>query len=345
MDFDLRLLRHARALAEHGNFARAARSLHLTQPALSRSIQELERRTGIKLFERGKGGVDPTDLGRAFLERARTLLGHAETLEREVALLRGTGTGQLVVGSGTFPSVMFMGRAVATFLESNPKVGLRLVNDSWLNLLGALRRGETDLIVAGEPPPDATAELCVTRLSERPGRFLVRPGHPLSRRDRPTLSDVLAYPLASIARLPPGVTDALLSARGARDSGRALPDLGCDSVGLMKQVVAATDHVLMTPLCAAADELATGSLLALPVVEPGIRATFAIAWLGKRSLPPVAEAFVRAVVAADLQSAREEIDLEARFVGRTRAGKRPVATARRPKAGAPLVPTAASSGA
>ncbi len=75
MDFDLRLLRHARALAEEGSFGRAARALHLTQPALSRSIQELERRTGIQLFDRNKGGVEPTDLGRVFLVHARELLG------------------------------------------------------------------------------------------------------------------------------------------------------------------------------------------------------------------------------------------------------------------------------
>ncbi len=93
MDFDLRQLRHARALAEEGSFARAARTLHLTQPALSRSIQELERRTGIKLFDRNQGRVEPTDLGRVFLAHARGLLGHAEALDREVATMRGTGTG------------------------------------------------------------------------------------------------------------------------------------------------------------------------------------------------------------------------------------------------------------
>ena len=84
MDFDLRLLRHARALGEERNFARAARTLRLTQPALSRSIQDLERRTGIKLFDRNKGRVEPTDLGRIFLAHARELMGRAEALDREV---------------------------------------------------------------------------------------------------------------------------------------------------------------------------------------------------------------------------------------------------------------------
>ena len=158
MDFDLRLLRHARALAEEGSFARAARGQHLTQPALTRSIQELERRTGIKLFDRNKGRVVPTDLGRVFLAHARELLGHAEALDREIATLRGAGTGSLLLGSGTFPTAIFVAEGVAAFLRENPDVAVRVVNDNWVALIAALRRRELDLVVAASPPPEEGAE-------------------------------------------------------------------------------------------------------------------------------------------------------------------------------------------
>src|SRR5512139_3428735 len=177
MDFDLRQLRHARALAEQGSFARASRTLHLTQPALSRSIQELERRTGIKLFDRAQGRVEPTDLGRVFLAQARDLLGHAEALDREVATLRGTGTGRLVVGSGTFPTAIFMADALAAFLGRNPGVAVRVVNENWVGLVAGLRRREFDLVVAAPPAPDEATDLETINLSQRQGRFLVRPGH------------------------------------------------------------------------------------------------------------------------------------------------------------------------
>src|SRR5512139_2506265 len=111
MDFDLRLLRHCRALAEEGSFARAARALHITQPALSRSIRDLESRLGLQVFDRTRSRVLATDLGRAFLDRAGELLAQAESLSREVAALRGSSTGSLKVGSGTFPSVLFMPQA------------------------------------------------------------------------------------------------------------------------------------------------------------------------------------------------------------------------------------------
>ena len=74
MALDLHQLRQALALLEHGSFVRAAAALHISQPALSRSIQALERNFGNELFLRSASGVVPTDVGRLYLERARDLL-------------------------------------------------------------------------------------------------------------------------------------------------------------------------------------------------------------------------------------------------------------------------------
>jgi DNA-binding transcriptional LysR family regulator len=336
MDFDLRQLRHARALAEHGSFARAARAMHLTQPALSRSIQELERRTGIKLFDRARGGVEPTDLGRVFLEHARELLGRAESLDRELSLLRGAGSGRLVVGAGTFPAATFVGHAVAAFLRSNPAVGMRLVNDGWLGLIAGLRRRELDLIVSAEPVLLDDGDLVVTPLAQRQGYFVCRPGHPLCALPSAGLADVLGYPIVSTARLPAALTDVLLKARAAGDTGRGIPDVGCESVALMKQIVMHSDHVLMTTLGAAADEVQAGALVVLPVVSPGVQGAFAIARLRNRTLPPIADAFVREVIAADRQAAARERGLEALHVGgRQPPGRRAAAGRARDPRGSP----------
>jgi DNA-binding transcriptional LysR family regulator len=102
MDFDLRLLRHARALAELGSFARAAQTQHLSQPALSRSIQALEQRVGAKLFERTRHGATLTDVGRLFMEQAWDLLSRADDMSREVALFRGIDTAAVVIGCGPY---------------------------------------------------------------------------------------------------------------------------------------------------------------------------------------------------------------------------------------------------
>ena len=120
MALELQQLRQVIALAEHGSFVRAAAALHISQPALSRSIQNLERRFGSELFVRSSSGVVPTDLGRLYIERARDVLRMAVELDRE-AVTHGTlGAGRVAVGGGPFPSESVLGPAVVRFVEQFP---------------------------------------------------------------------------------------------------------------------------------------------------------------------------------------------------------------------------------
>jgi DNA-binding transcriptional LysR family regulator len=326
MDFDLRLLRHARALAEEGSFARAARTLHLTQPALSRSIQELERRTGIRLFDRNKGRVDLTALGEVFLAQARQLLGHAEALDRAVALMRGTGTGSLIVGSGTFPTVLFMADAVSAFLRRNPGVDIRLQNENWAGLVAKLRRREVDFIVAAQPAPDETADLASQPLSARQAYFFVRPGHPLLATRELSLADVVSYPLVGTARLSASLTAALLAARRDADAHRDLPDVGCESHEMMRRVASMTNHVLISALAVSARALDEAELVLLPVFDPRLEVAFAVTRLQGRTLTPIAEELIEDVVAADLASAATERALAARCTGARDVRAKPQST-------------------
>jgi DNA-binding transcriptional LysR family regulator len=315
MNFDLRLLRHARALAEEGSFARASRTLHLTQPALSRSIQELERRTGLKLFDRNKGRVDPTDHGRLFLAHARELLSRAEALDRDVATMRGSGTGSLVVGSGTFPTAMFMSEAVAAFLGRNPRVGVRLVNDNWVALVAALRRRELDFVVASPPAEEESTGLGVRPLSQVQGYFLVRPGHPLLSQRELSLADVTAHPIVCTGQLNTPLAATLLAARRGDDAARPMPDVACESHEMMRRIALSTDHVLLSTLAANADAIGRAELCPLALVDPRITATFAIIRLEARTLPPIADELTRDVIAADRAAHEATRGLATRLLG------------------------------
>ena len=79
---DLRQLRHAVTLGKLLNYTKAAQELGLTQSALSRSIQAIEERVQVRLFDRDRGGVRLTELGRLYIARANTLLREAEELDR-----------------------------------------------------------------------------------------------------------------------------------------------------------------------------------------------------------------------------------------------------------------------
>ena len=333
MDFDLRQLRHARALTEEGSFARAARTLHITQPALSRSIQELERRTGIKLFDRAKGRIEPTDLGHVFMSQARQLLGHAEALDREVAGLRGTGTGSLVIGSGTFPTALYMSDALGAFLRRNPRVGIRLLNDNWVALVSALRRREVDFIVAAQPAPDESADLSIQPLSTRQGYFLVRPGHALAGKRDLTLADVVAYPIVGTSRLAPAGTALLLATRRDGTAQRRIPDVACESHEMMRHIASTTDHVLISALALNFKAIDGGELVLLPVVDPRLQVTFAAIRLLGRTLPPIAEELIADVVAADRTGAAVERGIADRLFGT--AARRARGSAKRGRAAIP----------
>ena len=119
---DLRLLHQAITLASFRNYARAAQALHLTQPALSRSIAGLEQRLGEKLFNRTSRGVEPTAFGALLLARSQALLDGATNIEREFKLMRGLELGELRVGSGAYPAQMSVGKAIGRMLNRHPRL-------------------------------------------------------------------------------------------------------------------------------------------------------------------------------------------------------------------------------
>ena len=91
---ELRQLRHLMAVVEHGSFSRAAEAVHLTQPALSRSIQALEAGVGAPVLERNRGAIQPTDVGQLLLTHARLLDTVTRDLERDIALTQGLELGE-----------------------------------------------------------------------------------------------------------------------------------------------------------------------------------------------------------------------------------------------------------
>ena len=138
---EIRHLTHAIALAEHRNFARAAKSLHMSQPALTRNIQALEERVGVPLFERMSTGVEPTDAGLLLLKRAKAILGQTDDLMREVG---GLGTGEqaeIRLASGPYPAGTIVGPAVAAMLGKWPELRFSLKVDHWVDAIRKLASG------------------------------------------------------------------------------------------------------------------------------------------------------------------------------------------------------------
>ena len=326
MDIEIRLLRHATALASEGSFAKAARSLHLSQPALSRSIQDLERRAGAPLFERSRSGITPTETGRLFLRHAAEVLVSAGDMSREMDLVKGLETGELVIGAGIFPGRLFMDHALACLLKPGSTARIRVVQDHAAGIVARLRRREIDVGVADASYIGTSTDIQIRDLSAHQGRLVVRPGHPLERTKKFQLADVMAYPLVTTAAAHTRMA-ALNQAHPAPQQntihllGRWIPAITVEDVTLMKQIVAATDAVTLLSAYLVQDEVADGRLVVLPFAMPWLKISFSILHLAHRTLPPLGEAFVRHVVAADAEVQKREQAWAAKWLGRSHRHK------------------------
>jgi DNA-binding transcriptional LysR family regulator len=323
MDLELRLLRHALALAAERSFARAARRFGLTQPAMSRSIQELERRTGVRLFVRGRGGVEPTDAGNVLLEAAAEVVTRADDLGRQLNRLQGLDVEALTVGSGPYPAELLVGEALARTMAAHETVRFRVVVDQYPVLVQALRRRDCDLVI-GERSAPAEEDLEVRELLPHQGYFVVRAGHPLLSRSRPGVAEVFEFPLTTTGRLPPRVLKPLAASLPphlrSQLGARPLHRVESSSLALLKQVVAASDAVAFLTLSGIESELEDGRLGVVDCVEPWLHSNFAVTWPRRRGLAPSAEALVANLVAVDRERLAMDERLAARHLGRRRGG-------------------------
>jgi DNA-binding transcriptional LysR family regulator len=336
MDFDLRLLRCALAVAEHRNFARAARAVHLSQPAVSRAIQELEQRAGTNLFDRTSGGVEPTAAGALFLEHAKDVMSRASDLGREMDLLKGLEKGELRIGAGTYPSNMFVDRAIGRLLREHPHVRISVINDNFANLLPLLRKRELDMAVMDGTVAANDPELEVAKLLNHTGYLVLRAGHPLlKKKQSDPVDESWNYPFVTTSRFNTAMfkelAGVLLGARRAARLGtKSLVSVACESLSMMKTVALESDAVALLPLNVMAGELERGDLVAMPAPD-WVRANFAIVRLAHRSLSPLGETFVRIVQDADAELLAWEEKTAKRLFQLPPPGK-PIPKARRPRA-------------
>jgi DNA-binding transcriptional LysR family regulator len=305
-----RHLVHCRVLAEHGNYGRAAESLGITQPALTRSIQGLERLLGVTLFDRGRGSVRPTDFGRVLVERGRLILVESEELERELKLMQGLDVGELNLSVGLYPAELSAHLAVGRLLRHHPKIRCRIRLCDWRRAAEDVLNGEADLAVADTRAAEDEPRLATKLLGEHPLKLFCRPGHPLSGRRGLGIDDVFSYPWVC-SRAPASVTRLLPKDTG--EAGWVDPKTGdfvfsiqVDNLTAAKQVVSESDAIGVAPTSMIEEELGTGALAVLDFQETWTHLNYGFIHLRDRTLSPATIAFMEEIeaVEADLAARR-----------------------------------------
>jgi DNA-binding transcriptional LysR family regulator len=299
MAFTLKQLAHARALAHHRNFRQAAVALHLTQPALTRSIQSLENSLGITLFDRLAAGVEPTELGKQLLAKSENILRETRELEREMGLLRGHQTGSLAIATGPYPACELVPAAVAGCLEQIPDLQCRLLIAPWRDSVRLLIDRECELVVAELSAASGDARFVATALGRDPLRFVCRPSHPLVSQRRPTLAQATAYPLAAPrvpARLAPVFAGSPRAGSVDAVTGDFLPAFHVESVAAAIGIVTSSNAVTAVPLVLVERQLQSGELVALDLPRNTLCLDSAVIQLQGRALSPAAKLFLEQLV-------------------------------------------------
>lgn len=306
---EVRELRLVQVVAEHGTLVRAARVLGVSQPALTRSLAALEAKLRGQLFERNRQGVIPTNLGRAILAEAADILARLDRLDSAVAEVRGAQVRELRIVAGTYVGETLGHRAAARMLGLYPATRLRLIAGDWAEVPRVIHAREASLglldLRGHEPDPGLEVE----RLRPQPGVFVVRSGHPLAALHSITLSDILAYPLIFIGRVPHAVQGPMAGAReAARAAGRAHPafpamiqDSPTVAVGLLRHCDAVTAATL--PVAGAA--LRSGEVVPLRWREPWLSLHPGVLRLRGRPLGEAEQGFLDLLRGVDREMADE----------------------------------------
>jgi len=276
----LKALRHVAVLARTLNYTRAAQELHISQSALTRSIQATEQDNKLRIFDRDRGGVHLTTAGQAFVDKAVALLREADDFERQVALLAGGEDYEIAFGMAPLPARALLPELATEAFIASSRLRWQVEINSAADLLRRLLNEDIEFFLCAEEQLSAHAPVRAVPLGKFPLSFVVRKDHPLLT----TPASGQTFPVVSVAAIP--------SYSGFPKPVRSVlefpPRLVANDYALLASITAQSNAIWPTPAFTVLDELKSGSLTVLPIGSKRSVAQFSIVTysLQKRSLSP-----------------------------------------------------------
>lgn len=300
MTYRLQELRAFLAVVEAGSLGKAAETLSITQPALSRIVKRLETDVGEPLFERHSGGMRVTVYGKALLPHAQ-LLHREETIARdEIKRMRGLATGVLRIGVTAGASAYFLPKALGEFLDKWPSIAVEVVEGIWDDLTCALASYQVDLVLAPESSESAQIVSAKNCTWHEKMSVVVGAAHPLRGRSAVRMKDLAEERWCFVpqATEPHNRLSRLFETKGLRPPVMAVTST---SIPLLKSLVAYAGFVswLTAPMYSA--EVKAGMIHELHVDELDHGRRFAAYQRREGILPRPAASFldeVRTLAAA-----------------------------------------------
>ncbi len=279
-------LRHLQllvAMDELGSVSRVAAYLNVTQPAVSKTLAQIEDGIEVPLFERTPRGMEPTEHGACLVRHAREILGRLATARDE---LRDISEGRITrVSMGVLPATacVLVPRFIARLEEESSDVAINVREGTMSTLLPALRAGDVDMVVGQLPERKLPSEFDSELLYEDPLSVVVRRDHPLTTLATLEWSHIAGYPM--VLPTPAASTRAAID-NFLLDQGLSVPRRHLESISTLTNVgvLQFTDSVGFMAHDLARHYAAQGALQVLPLALPNITIRVGLVWMVDRRM-------------------------------------------------------------
>ena len=284
----LRQLRTFCAVVDCGIFSDAAKALHITQPAVSLHVKELEHECGLPLLERRGRRLWLTEAGRELVRATQGIEREIKQAHEHMAALKGLQAGRLTVAVIT-TAQYFAPRLLSQFCLRHPSIELHLDVCNRAAIIGHLERDDVDAAIMGRPPAELHIDFDAEPFARHPHIAIAAPEHPLVKQAAIPVRDFLAYPF--ISRESGSETRMLIQAVAEKRGIPFAPAMVMNSNESIKQAVIAGMGVSFLSLHTVGLELSAGSLVPLPVAGTPIARRWYIVHRRDKRLSPAGRAF------------------------------------------------------
>lgn len=295
MRYSVKQLAHLAAVVDAGSLSLAADRLGLTQPALSKSLSQLEQRIGAPLLRRSKSGSSPTALGRMLAVQGETIISSVRRAEMQVGDWNRANIGNLIIGAPPSIAAYLMPSVIADFLASRPNVTMRVEVTPLAGLLEKIATNRMDMYVGVTRPTRVLDGFSTIPIYSDELAVFAREGHPIFDGPSLTVSDLTRYrwtaPLQdSFFR---GILDVALN-----NAGLSLVDVAMEtfSFDLQVSLLRQTDFLAMLPRKFGAQHVGLRRIHEIDAALPGRNFTVSVLRRDTAETSPLAISFIDSLV-------------------------------------------------
>jgi DNA-binding transcriptional LysR family regulator len=293
IDIDVPRLRQLALIVRHKSFSKAAESMGISQPALSKNIRSLERSLGVQLLERGRFGAMPTAFGLALVRHADSIDAELRSASQEIEALRTARGGYTCIGCGPSEATRLLPTALSRLRASSPGIRVTILYGLNEALMPMVKHGEVDFALSSIPARCPDPDLKQLRLHEDRAAVIARRGHPLlARREPLTAKDLLDqhWILATKQEL-----ERLALEQVFADAGLPAPQDAIESTSavLMKTLVMQSDFLTFLPRELVYWEERAGLLAPLNLAGHSWRRNVGVTMRARAGLNPAAQVLIK----------------------------------------------------